>query len=130
MRYGALTIQEKTAKNIFFDSNLEEFLGINRKFQFITTVKRLNSPSTYFVHCNLVDKKQNLLNGEPSSVLARFDIKGEAYEKVYYQMPQTHVLRDTSTGDYVNSLTISVRDERGELFDFNGFPLEFEIEII
>ena len=38
-------------------------------------------------------------------------------------------LRGTSTGEYVNSLTISVRDEKGELFDFNGFPLEFEIEI-
>ena len=34
------------------------------------------------------------------------------------------------TGDYdVNSLTISVRDEKDELFDFNGMPLEFEVEI-
>ena len=63
MRYGALTIQEKTAKNIFFDSNLEDFFGINRKFQFITTVKRLNSPSTYFVHCNLVDKSKTYSTG-------------------------------------------------------------------
>ena len=93
MPYGALTIQEKTAKAIIFDSNLEEFLGINRKFQFITTVKRLNSPSTYFVHYDLVDKEQNLLNGEPSSVLALFDIKGEAYEKVHYQTSQIHVSR-------------------------------------
>ena len=51
------------------------------------------------------------------------------YEKICYQTPQTHVLRDTSTGEYVNSLTLSVRNEKGELFDFNGFPLEFEIEI-
>ena len=49
--------------------------------------------------------------------------------KIRYQTPQTHVLRDTSTGEYVNSLTISVRDESNEIFDFNGFPLELEIEI-
>ena len=27
------------------------------------------------------------------------------------------------------SITISVRDENGELFDFEGLPLEFELEI-
>ena len=33
-------------------------------------------------------------------------------------------------GDYdVNSLTISVCDEMGNLFDFNDQPLEFELEI-
>ena len=108
---------------------METFLGVCRKFQFIATVNRLNTPSTYFVHCDLIDTEQNLLNGELSSVLARFDIKGETYDKVNYQMPQTHVLRDTSTGEYVNSLTLSVRDENGKLFYFNFFPLEFEIAI-
>ena len=90
---------------------------------------KFTSPNTYFVHCDLVDKEQNLLNGEPSSVLARFDIKGVSYEKVHYRTAQTHVFRDTSSGEYVNSLTLSVRNENGELFDFNGLPLEFEIEI-
>ena len=56
-------------------------------------------------------------------------VKLMPYEKVRYQTPQTHVLRDTSTGKYTNSLTISVWNEKGELFGFNGFPLEFEIEI-
>ena len=40
-----------------------------------------------------------------------------------------HFYWRTSTGEYVNSLTILVRDEKGELFSFNDFPLEFEIEI-
>ena len=49
---------------------------------------------------------------------------------ILYQIAQQHVLRDTLTSDYdVNSLTISIRDENGELFDFNGMPLEFEVEI-
>ena len=92
-------------------------------------VKRFASPSTYFIYCDLVDKEQNLLNGKPSTVLARFDIRGEPFEKVHYQTAQQPVLRDTSTGDYLNSLSISVRDVNGELFDFNGLPVEFELEI-
>ena len=88
---------------------------------FITYVKWLTSPSTYFIHCDLVDKSQNLVNGKPSTVLAKFDLRGKPFEKVYYQTAQQHVLPDTSTGDYdVNTLTISVRDEKGNLFDFNG----------
>ena len=93
------------------------------------TVERFASPSTYFIHCDLVDKEQNLLNGKPLTVLARFDVRGEQFEKVHYQTAQQHVLRDTSTGYHVNSLTISVRDENGALFDFQGLPLEFELGI-
>ena len=44
-------------------------------------VKRFASPSTYFIHCDLVDKEQNLLNGKPSTVLARFEVRGEPFEK-------------------------------------------------
>ena len=75
---------------------------LNNPVSFIT---RLNSPTTYFVHCDLIDKRQNLLNGKPSTVLARFDIRG------------------------INSITLSVQDENGNLFDFNNQPLEFEVEI-
>ena len=107
------------------DTDLAELLGIDRELQKINYVKQLNSPSTYFVHCDLIDKRQNLLNGKPSTVLARFDISGQPFEKVHCQTTQQHVLRDTSTGDYdVNSITISVKDEKGNLFDFNGQPLE------
>ena len=78
----------------------------------------------------MVERRQNLLNGKPSTVLARFDLRGKPFEKVHYQTAQQHVLRDTSTSDYdVNSLTISVQDEQGNLFDFNGMPLKFELEI-
>ena len=78
----------------------------------------------------MVNRRQNLLNGKPSTVLARFDLRGKPFEKFHYQTAQQHVLRDTSTGDCdVNSLTIAVKDEKGVLFDFNGMPLEFELEI-
>ena len=115
--------------NTRFSNGLLQLLGIP-KVSSITFVKRLTSPSTFFVHCDLINKRQNLLNGKPSTVLARFDIRGQPFEKVHYQTPQQHVLRKTESGDYdVNSLTLSVKDENGNLFDFNGTPLEFEVEI-
>ena len=115
--------------NTRFSNGLLQLLGIP-KVSSITFVKQLTSPSTYFVHCDLMDKKQNLVNGKPSTVLARFDIRGHPFEKVHYQTPQPHVLRETDSGDYdVNSITLSVQDETGNLFDFNGQPLEFEVEI-
>ena len=127
---GGMIIYNYDMANEKLGHNLPELLGIGSNLMFMTYVKRLTSSSTYFVHCDLVDKRQNLVNGKPSTVLARFDFRGKPFEKVYYQTAQQHVLRDTSTGDYdVNSLTISVRDKKGELFDFNGMHLEFEVEI-
>ena len=110
-------------------TDLAELFGVDRELRIINYVKRLNSPTAYFIHCDLVDKEQNLLNGKPSTVLARFDVRGKPFEKINYQPSQQHVLRNTSTGDYVNSLTISVSDVNGDLFYFNGLPLEFELEI-
>ena len=55
--------------NTRFSNGLLQLLGIP-KVSPITFVKQLTSPSTYFVHCDLIDKKQNLLNGKPSTVLA------------------------------------------------------------
>ena len=115
--------------NVTFSHGLLQLLGIQR-LSAITFVKRLQAPTTYFVHCDLIDKRQNLLNGKPSTVLARFDICGQPFEKVQYQTPQQHVLRDIDSGDHdVNSITLSVQDENGNLFDFNNQPLEFEVEI-
>ena len=115
--------------NTRFSNNLLQLLGI-RKLLPITFIKRLTSPSTYFMHCDLIDKRQNLLNGKPSTVLARLDVRGKPFEKVHYQTPQPHVLRETDSGDYdLNSITLSVKDENGNLFDFNNHPLEFELEI-
>ena len=115
--------------NTRFSHGLLQLLGI-KNLSPITVVKQLTAPSTYFVHCDLIDKRHNLLNGKPSTVLARFDIRGQPFEKVHYQTPQPHVLRETDSGDYdVNSITLYVKDENGNLFDFNNQPLEFEVEI-
>ena len=99
------------------------------KYNSYILVKKLNSKDSYFIHCDIIDREQNLLNGKPSSVLARLDVKGTSYEKITYQIAQQNVLRDTSTSNYVNSLIISVKDDDGNLFDFHALPLEFEIEL-
>ena len=128
MPVGSMLINNPN--NNRFSANPVELFGVNSSLSPITIIKQLNSPTTYFIHCDLIDKRQNLLNGKPSTVLARFDIRGKPFERVHYQTAQQHVLRDTSTGDYdVNGITISIQDEKGELFDFNGMPLEFELEI-
>ena len=109
---AALVIHNETGKKILLNQDLADFLGYEEELNNHTSyIKRLNSPTTYFVHCDLIDKRQNLLNGKPSTVLARFDIRGQPFEKVHYQTPQPHVLRDTDSGDYdVNSITLSVKD--------------------
>ena len=127
---GALVIYNKTGNKMLLNQDLADFLDYDEELNHTSYITRLNSPTTYFIHCDLIDKRQNLLNGKPSTVLARFDIRGQLFEKVHYQTPQQHVLRDTDSGEYdVNSITLSVQDENGNLFDFNNQPLEFEVEI-
>ena len=111
-------------------NNLKEFFGVVSQVNSNILVRRFNSKNSYFIHSDLVDKRQNLLNGKLSTLFAKLDVKGQPYTKITYQSIQPHVLRDTDSGDYdVNSITISVQDEKGNLFDFNGMPLEFEVEI-
>ena len=128
---AAMVIYNNTGSKILLDEDLANFLGYDKELNSpVNFITRLNSPTTYFVHCDLIDKRQNLLNEKPSTVLARFDVRGQPFEKVHYQTPQPHALRDTDSGDYdVNSITLSVKDKHGNLFDFKDHPLEFELEI-
>ena len=62
-----MTISNPHREEIRVSSNLAKLMGIGPDINGggIIDVKRLTSPSTYFVHCDLIDKKQNLLNGKP-----------------------------------------------------------------
>jgi len=94
-----------------------------------TFVKQITSPTTFFIHCDLIDKTQNLFNSRRSDLLALVDVKGKPYEKVTYHSSPKQVLRECSTEKFINSITLSVKDENGELFDFKGLPLCFELEV-
>ena len=85
--------------------------------------------TSYFIHCDLIDKTNNLFNAKRSDILAKFDVKGKPYEKVSYNASSQQPFRDCSTDSHVNSITLSVRDQDGMLFDFKGMPIEFEIEL-
>ena len=122
---GQMVIQKVDPyEKIKFDKNLSELLGIDQDLQFIRYVKRMKSPTTYFIHCDLFDKEQNMLNGKPSTVLQTFDITGKPYQKVFfYQSGPEHVLREVSADKHITNLTISVREENNGLFKFNQEPL-------
>ena len=87
------------------------------------------NPKHYFVNCDLIDKQQSLLNGKPSSLLACFDIRGKPYEKIHYQNTHLNVLCDVSADNHVSNITLSVTDETNRLLNFNGWALQFQIEI-
>ena len=127
---GQLVITNPQFKKIVIDSILGNLLNLNSfTLEFKTFIKKLNSETTYYIHCDLLDKEQNLLNGKPSTVLQTFDITGKPFEKVFYQSSPQHVLRDVSADKHISNMTISVRDQNNNLFDFNGLPLQFQIEI-
>jgi len=108
---------------------LAGLIGSGTKLGALTTVKKLNSPSAYFIHCDLIDKTKNFFNGESSDVLAKIDIRGMPYDKVTYPSLPQEALRDCSTCKNINQITLSVKDESGEMFDFNGLPIEFVLEL-
>ena len=118
-----ITVWEPTInKEISVSHALSRLINSGLTLTTIFYVKNLNSPSTYFIHCNLIDKNQNFLNNNKSDLLAKSDIKGKPYEKVSNDSSPQQPFRDCSTDSHVNSITVSVRNHDGELFDFNGFP--------
>ena len=128
---GILVLPNPENKTITgISQNLQKLFDVNPKIDADLVIKKFKTPHSYFIHCDLMNKTENLLNGNPSNLLAKFSIRGKPYEKIDYISPSHGVFRDAASRDnYLHSLAISVKDENGDLFDFEGFPLEFEIEI-
>ena len=123
---GQLVIESKS--QITLDSDLTKLFGTQRLL-LETAIKRVITTTAYFIHCDLIDGNQNLFNGKRSKILAKVDITGKPYEKVRYETASSFPFRDCSTDSHVNSITLSVRDKDGELFDFKDMPIEFELEL-
>ena len=125
-----ITVWEPTInKEMSLTPSLYQLINSGPTLTTITYVKRLNSPSAYFIHCDLIDRDNNFFNNKKSDLLAKIDVKGKPCEKVRYDASPQQPIRDCSTSEHVNSITLSVRDENGELFDFKNMPLEFELEL-
>ena len=125
-----ITVLEPTIKReISLSPSLQQLFDSGPALTTITCLKKLNSPSSYFIHCDLVDREFNFFNSKKSDLLAKIDVKGKPYEKVRYDSSPHQPIRDCSTSEHVNSITLSVRDENGQLFDFKNMPLEFELEL-
>ena len=95
----------------------------------IKKVKQILTTTSYFIHCDLIDKTNNLFNNKRTDLLAKFDVKGKPYENVSYVSSSEQPFRDCSTDKHVTSITLSVRNQDNELFDFKGMPIEFELEL-
>ena len=108
---------------------LADLMGIGTRLGARTFVRRLNTPSAYFIHCDLIDPSNNFLNGRRSDILAKIDIRGLPYGRVTYPSLPQEALRECSTGQHVHQITLSVKDEDGEMLDFNGLPIEFVLEL-
>ena len=123
---GILVLPSPTDRKITgVTQNLRELFDLDPIIGTDLVIKKFKAPHSY-----LMNKTENLLNGKPSNLLAKFSIRGRPYEKIDYISPSHEVFRGAASRDnYLHSLTISVKDENGNLFDFEGLPLEFEMEI-
>ena len=126
---GQLVIKNTGKSKINLDHDLAKLFGTGQNLPLIKNIKCVITTTAYFIHCDLIDKNNNLSNAKRSDLLAKFDITGKPYQKVKYDTSSQQPFRDCSTDSHVNSITLSVRNQDGELFDFKGMPLEFELEL-
>ena len=125
---GGLYFVSKKEKVQFINGFADLFSSVSTTDQKTWFFGGLNTNS-YFIYCNLIDKKENYFNTKKSDLLAKFNVRGKPYEKVFYQAGNEEPFRKCSTGQFFNSISISVKNEDGVLFDFNNMPLEFQLEI-
>ena len=79
---GVTNILNPKNKYIFnLTNNLKALFGVVSQVNPNISVRKFNSKDSYFIHCDLIDREQNLLNGKPSSILARLDVRGTSQTK-------------------------------------------------
>ena len=90
-------MQNKTIAGI--SSNLQKLFDVNPTTDADYVIKKLKTPHSYFIHCDLMNKTENLLKGKPSNLLAKFSIRGQPYEKIDYISPSHGIFRGVASGD-------------------------------
>ena len=125
---GGIYFKSKNHDVSFIDGFDGFFSSVNTKDQKTWFFGGFKTDS-YFIHCDLIDKEENYFNTKKSDLLANFDVHGKPFEKVFYQAGNDEPFRKCSTDQFFKSITISVKNEDGDLLDFNGMPIEFQLEI-
>ena len=65
---GVMNILNPKNKYIFsLSNNLKVLFGVVSQVNANILVRKFNSKNSYFIHCELIDREQTLLNGKPSS---------------------------------------------------------------
>jgi len=77
--------------------DLARLIGSGTKLSALTYVKKLNTPSAYFIHCDLIDPKNNFFNGKRTDILSKIDIRGLPHAKMTYPSLPQEALRECST---------------------------------
>ena len=83
--FWQLVITNHGRRPLRIDRDLGIFLDIGRELKKeIIVVKQIKKPTSFFIHCDLIDRYFNFVNNKKSDLLAKIDVKGRPYEKVRY----------------------------------------------
>ena len=68
--HGQLVIHNFGAKQINLDKNLAKLFETGQNLSLQTVIRRVITTTAYFIHCDLIDKNNNLFNAKRSDLLA------------------------------------------------------------
>ena len=76
---GQLVITNHGRRPLRIDRDLAIFLDIGRELKKeIIIVTQIKKPTSYFIHCDLIDRNYNFFNNKKSDLLGKIDVKGLA----------------------------------------------------
>ena len=97
--FGQLVITNHGTRPFRIDRDLAIFLDIGRELKKeIIIVKQIKKPTSYFIHCDLINRNYNFVNNKKSDLLAKIDVKGRPYEKVRYDASPQQPIGDLHDG--------------------------------
>ena len=112
---AGMVILNPYKKNFKLDRDIYFLLGIDQRLQERNLTGRFTSLNSNLFYCDLLDKDENLFNGEPTSVLGCFDIAESQFERVNYSLP-TPMLEKHQQG--MISCPYKVSDKNKEIINF------------
>ena len=126
---GVITLKNPDSLKLKFSPSFVDFLGVPGIVESDATISNLKAKFVMYVHCDLVDPARNLLNGKKSNLLVLFQGFNPCFSQMSYHSSNRSDFRCASTSRNVRSVTLSVKDEDGELINFCNQKFYFELII-